>query len=196
MITDPIILVWLIAIPFLGGLLSWIGELAGGIRYPRWIALCTMVLVLVMSPDRFRASPVPLTIVPTEPTSSSPAALTPWMYETLAVVTEASPAGKAALAKKLNSYGKTWHVWDTGHAGHAAAHDLPIGKPLLAWSYNRDGEMPGSLLEERDRRMNVDTSKTRKEREDLAAQAKPQRGVDDLKAKLKGGAAPAGVVAR
>ena len=107
-----------------------------------------------------------------------------------------APAEKAALAKKLNSYGKTWHVWDTGHAGHAAAHDLPIGKPLLAWSYNRDGEMPGSLLEERDRRMNVDTSKTRKEREDLAAQAKPQRGVDDLKAKLKGGAAPAGVVAR
>ncbi|MGQ0587133.1 MAG: NADH-quinone oxidoreductase subunit M, partial [Gammaproteobacteria bacterium] len=43
------ILVWLIAIPFLGGLLSWFGELAGGIRYPRWIALMTMVLVLVMS---------------------------------------------------------------------------------------------------------------------------------------------------
>jgi NADH-quinone oxidoreductase subunit M len=49
MITDPIILVWLIAIPFLGGLLSWIGELAGGIRYPRWIALFTMVLVLIIS---------------------------------------------------------------------------------------------------------------------------------------------------
>jgi NADH-quinone oxidoreductase subunit M len=47
--TDPIILVWLIAIPFLGGLLSWFGELAGGIRYPRWIALATMVLVLIMS---------------------------------------------------------------------------------------------------------------------------------------------------
>jgi NADH-quinone oxidoreductase subunit M len=47
--TDPIILVWLIAIPFLGGLLSWLGELAGGIRYPRWIALLTMVLVLLMS---------------------------------------------------------------------------------------------------------------------------------------------------
>jgi len=47
--TDSIILVWLIAIPFIGGLLSWFGELAGGIRYPRWIALCTMVLVLIMS---------------------------------------------------------------------------------------------------------------------------------------------------
>jgi len=48
-VTDSIILVWLIAIPFLGGLLSWFGELAGGIRYPRWIALCTMLLVLIMS---------------------------------------------------------------------------------------------------------------------------------------------------
>lgn len=48
-VADSIILVWLIAIPFLGGLLSWFGELAGGIRYPRWIALCTMILVLIMS---------------------------------------------------------------------------------------------------------------------------------------------------
>ena len=47
--TDSIILVWLIAIPFIGGLLCWVGELAGGIQYPRWIALGTMLLVLGMS---------------------------------------------------------------------------------------------------------------------------------------------------
>ena len=47
--TDSIYLVWLIAIPFIGGLLSWFGELAGGIRYPRWIALLTMVLSLFIS---------------------------------------------------------------------------------------------------------------------------------------------------
>ena len=47
--TDSIILVWLIAIPFIGGLLSWIGELAGGITYPRWIALGTMGLAFAMS---------------------------------------------------------------------------------------------------------------------------------------------------
>lgn len=91
------------------------------------------------------------------------------------------PAEKAALEKKLNSYGKTWHLWDTGHAGHPAAHDLPVGPAMLAWSYNRDGEMPASLLEQRDRRMNVDTEQKRKDRADLASKAKPQRGTEPLK---------------
>ena len=106
-------------------------------------------------------------------------------------------AEKAALAKKLNSYGKTWHIWDTGHVGHPAAHKMPIGKPLLAWSYNRDGEAPAGLVESRDKRMNVDTREKRKDREELAAKARPQMGVDDLKAKLSGSATPRpGVVAK
>jgi hypothetical protein len=108
----------------------------------------------------------------------------------------AEVAEKAALAKKLNSYGKTWHVWDTGHAGHPAAHALPVGKPLLAWSYNRDGEVPTTLVKERDARMNIDTEEKRKGRASLASQAKPQLGVDALKAKLSGNGAPPGVVAR
>ncbi len=33
-----------------------------------------------------------------------------------------APAEKAALAKKMNSYGKTWHIWDTGHHGHIGAN--------------------------------------------------------------------------
>lgn len=106
-------------------------------------------------------------------------------------------AEKAALEKKLNSYGKTWHIWDTGHVGHPAAHKLPTGKPLLAWSYNRDGETPAGLVEGRDQRMKVDTAEKRKDREELAAKARPQMGVDDLKAKLSGAAAPPpGVVAK
>ncbi|HEU5073930.1 MAG TPA: OBAP family protein [Polyangiaceae bacterium] len=103
-------------------------------------------------------------------------------------------AEKAALAKKLNSYGKTWHVWDTGHAGHPAAHELPVGQPLLAWSYNRDGEVPPELVARRDARMRVDTSDKRSQRADLASGAKPQSGVDDLKETLQGGPTPAGVV--
>jgi hypothetical protein len=105
-------------------------------------------------------------------------------------------AEKAALEKKLNSYGKTWHVWDTGHAGHPAAHALPVGEPLLAWSYNRDGEMPSSLVQARDQRMDIDTAEKREERASLASRARPQRGVDDLKGKLSGTGAPPGVVAR
>jgi hypothetical protein len=105
-------------------------------------------------------------------------------------------AEKAALAKKINSYGKTWHIWDTGHVGHPAAHKLPIGKPLLAWSYNRDGQMPAELAQQRDQRMNVSTLEKRKQRADLAANAKPQMGVDELKAKLSGSSAPPGVMAK
>ncbi|MDB4986342.1 MAG: hypothetical protein JWN04_1520, partial [Myxococcaceae bacterium] len=103
-------------------------------------------------------------------------------------------AEKAALKKKLNSYGKTWHIWDTGHAGHPAADKLPVGSPRLAWSYNRDGESPAGLVEARDKRMGIDTEAKRKDRADLAPLAKPQQGVDELKAKLPGdNTRPAGV---
>lgn len=105
-------------------------------------------------------------------------------------------AERAALEKKLNSYGKTWHVWDTGHAGHPAAHALPVGKPLLAWSYNRDGEAPVGLVEGRDQRMDLDTAKKRRERATLASRANPQMGVNALESKLTGSGAPLGVVAR
>lgn len=102
-------------------------------------------------------------------------------------------AEKAALAKKLNSYGKTWHVWDTGHFGHPAASELPVGQPMLAWSYNHDGEAPPNLVERRDARLNVATSEKRKERADLAPAARPQAGVNDLNEKL---GTPTGVVAK
>lgn len=42
------ILVWLILIPFLGGLLCWQAE-RWGEQAPRWIALATMLFVLVIS---------------------------------------------------------------------------------------------------------------------------------------------------
>lgn len=105
-------------------------------------------------------------------------------------------AEKAALAKKMNSYGKTWHVWDTGHAGHPAAHKLPVDKPRLAWSYNRDGEAAAGLVEARDERMKIDTAAKRKDRANLAAKARPQQGVDDMKPQLSGTTAPAGVVGK
>ncbi|WP_437622203.1 OBAP family protein [Sorangium sp. So ce1151] len=106
-------------------------------------------------------------------------------------------AEKAALKKKMNSYGKTWHIWDTGHLGHPAAHNLPVGEPLLAWSYNRDGEMPAALVEARDKRAEISTAEKRKERADLAAVANPQRGVDDLKSRFPNATgAPEGVRAK
>lgn len=105
-------------------------------------------------------------------------------------------AEKAALAKKLNSYGKTWHVWDTGHVGHPAAHKLPVGEPKLAWSYNRDGEAPAGMIKARDARMNIDTEHKRRDRAGLAEKAAPQEGVDTLKTKLPGTTTPPGVKAK
>ena len=93
------------------------------------------------------------------------------------------PAEHALMKKKMNSYGKTWHVWNTGHQG-APGDKMPLGEPMLAWSFNRDGEAMPGLVESRDKRMDIDSARTRKQRSDLRSVAKPQSGVDDLKGKF------------
>lgn len=93
-------------------------------------------------------------------------------------------AEKALMRTKINSYGKTWHVWNTGHEG-MAADKLPLGDPMLAWSFNRDGEAMPGLVEKRDRRMRLSTPEARKDRADLVPLAKPQSGVDALKGGFK-----------
>lgn len=89
-------------------------------------------------------------------------------------------AEKSLLKSKMNSYGKTWHVWKTGHRGQRN-DPLPFGPPMLAWSFNRDGEAESGLVEARDRRMDLSTANARRAREELRALARPQSGVDDLK---------------
>ena len=89
-------------------------------------------------------------------------------------------AEKALMKDKMNSYGKTWHLWNTGATGQAG-DKLPLGPPMLAWSFNRDGEAKPGLVEQRDRKMDVDTAEKRRQRADLRSLAKPQSGVDDLK---------------
>jgi Spy/CpxP family protein refolding chaperone len=87
------------------------------------------------------------------------------------------------MKKKMNSYGKTWHVWNTGANGKEG-DSLPLGPAMLAWSFNRDGEMLPNLQEERDTRMKIRTAEKRKKRADLGKLARPQSGVDDLKGKF------------
>jgi hypothetical protein len=86
------------------------------------------------------------------------------------------------MKKKMNSYGKTWHAWNTGANGKTG-DKLPLGPAMLAWSFNRDGELLPNLQEERDTRMKIRTGEKRKKRADLRQLAKPQSGVDDLKGK-------------
>jgi hypothetical protein len=89
-------------------------------------------------------------------------------------------AEHALMKDKINSYGKTWHVWRTGLSG-APADRLPLGPPMLAWSFSRDGEAMPGLVEQRDRRLGIDTARVRARRADLVPLAHPQAGVDDLK---------------
>jgi hypothetical protein len=90
-----------------------------------------------------------------------------------------------ALKGKINSYGKTWHLWMTGTPGHPGDR-LPLGPPRLAWSFNRDGELNESMLKARDQRIGASTTDAREQRADLTALAQPQGGVDVLAAHFPG----------
>lgn len=92
-------------------------------------------------------------------------------------------AEHALMKQKINSYGKTWHTWNTGRGGHDGDR-LPLGPPMLAWSFNRDGEIDPALLESRDRTLGIDTPAKRRARADLRPLAHPQQGVDALKGKF------------
>jgi hypothetical protein len=93
-------------------------------------------------------------------------------------------AEKALMTEKMNSYGKTWHVWNTGFYEGTPGDSLPLGKPMLAWSFNRDGEAMPGLVEERDRKMGLNSTEIRKKRAELRKIANPQSGVDALKGKF------------
>ena len=92
-------------------------------------------------------------------------------------------AEKELMRKKMNSYGKTWHVWNTGHEG-MPADQLPFGSAMLAWSFSREGEAHPAMVEKRDRKLGVSTLDARRQRADLQKLARPQSGVDDLKGKF------------
>ncbi len=98
-------------------------------------------------------------------------------------------ADHALMQSKMNSYGKTWHTWDTSHSG-GPTPSLPLGDPKLAWSFNRFGEAEPGLIESRDRRMDISTDERRRNREDLIPLARPQMGVDALKGKFPGPTQP------
>ncbi len=84
-----------------------------------------------------------------------------------------------ALRTKINSYGKTWHVWKTGSFGNRG-DSLPLGPAHLAWSFNRDGEVDPRLIESRDARLDLDTAAARRDRAEWAPLANPQVGVDAM----------------
>ena len=89
------------------------------------------------------------------------------------------------MQSKMNSYGKTWHVWNTGHFGMNDADRMPFGEPQLAWSLNHDGEEKPGLIENMEKRVGVNVKETRAGRQDLVKLAKPQEGVNALQGKFE-----------
>jgi hypothetical protein len=97
------------------------------------------------------------------------------------------------MKTKINSYGKTWHLWKTGVHGQPA-DALPLGPPHLAWSFNHDGEMAPEMRSSRDSRMQLDSAEARRRREAWAGMARPQNGVEALAGAFpRATTAPAGV---
>lgn len=113
----------------------------------------------------------------------------PHNYEILSgelVAPRLPEAAEHVLMKtKVNSYGKTWHLWNTGAYGQSG-DKLPLGRPMLAWSFNHDGEAQPGLVESRDKAMGINSGKVRQERQDLVPLTQPQMGVDALKGKFSG----------
>lgn len=93
------------------------------------------------------------------------------------------PAQHALMKSKINSYGKTWHVWDTGAYGRPG-DKLPLGTPILAWSFNHDGEAAPGLVENRNKAMGINMAQVRQRRQDLVPLAQPQMGVNALEGKF------------
>lgn len=84
---------------------------------------------------------------------------------------------KNALKGKMNSYGKTWHVWRTRNCCNG--NKLPLGAPSLMWSLNHDGEAT-PLVQQKLKDSGIDVAAKRKDRADLASFAEPQGGVEAL----------------
>ncbi|XEA95518.1 OBAP family protein [Xanthomonas tesorieronis] len=89
-------------------------------------------------------------------------------------------AEKELMRNKMNSYGKTWHTWHS-RDGLGPGDAMPTGAAMLAWSFNRDGELQAPLQARRDRVAAHSAAELRADRKELTGLAKPQEGVDLLR---------------
>jgi hypothetical protein len=103
-------------------------------------------------------------------------------------------AERAFLKELVNSYGKTWHTWHTGRHDGEPGDALPLGPPMLMWSFNRDGEADEGLRQGFQEHMKVDEPGNRARRRGLAGLARPQHGVDAMAASFSGSRPLPGVV--
>lgn len=88
------------------------------------------------------------------------------------------------LSDKMNSYGKTFHMWKAGVFDQEDER-YPSGEPRLAWSFNHVHEPKKGLLERTYDPMDISVEQKKKERKELASQAKPQCGINAIANKFE-----------
>jgi hypothetical protein len=71
-------------------------------------------------------------------------------------------AEHALMDKIANTYGKTWHTWQTDT--HA---DLPLGTPQLMMGFTADGQIDPALVQSRDERFGVSSDEKKRQRTDI-----------------------------
>jgi Protein of unknown function (DUF1264) len=103
-------------------------------------------------------------------------------------------AERAFLKELMNSYGKTWHTWHTGRHDGEPGDRLPLGPPMLMWSFNRDGEADEALKHDLQQHMKIDEAENRRRRDGFADLAHPQHGVDAMASCFPGSQPLPGVV--
>jgi len=74
-------------------------------------------------------------------------------------------AEKELMKKLVNSYGKTWHTWHTD-----LDKTLPLGVPQLMMGFTADGQAQPAMVQERNRRMQIDPEAKRRDRADINAE--------------------------
>ncbi|WP_312932169.1 OBAP family protein [Pseudomonas sp.] len=72
-------------------------------------------------------------------------------------------AEHALMARLAHTYGKTWHTWHTDQD-----KALPVGVPQLMMGFTADGQADAAMVEQRNRRLDIDAAKIRQQRADIA----------------------------
>lgn len=77
-----------------------------------------------------------------------------------------APAEHALMKRLAHTYGKTWHTWHTDQ-GKA----LPLGVPQLMMGFTADGQADAAMIDQRNRRLGLDTAITKAQRADIQVPA-------------------------
>jgi hypothetical protein len=83
------------------------------------------------------------------------------------------------MRSKLNSYSKTYQ-FNFATSSDTGMVSVPMGQPMLAWTFNRDGEVKADLQMDLETEFNYSSSDKRAERQDLVEAALPQDGVNTI----------------